>query len=51
LNSQPDEDVHDRVIEQLEEIRVLGMNGVAPLEHSCISDPNPACDLDRDALP
>lgn len=51
LRMEPSDEVIDHALEQLDEIRVLGANGGPPLVRSCVSDPNPACDVERDPIP
>ena len=51
LRLEPDEATLDRVLEQLEEIQVLGMNGAPPMPRSCVTDPNPACAVEREPVP
>jgi len=51
LQMEPPEEIHDRVLEQLEDIQVLGRAGAPPLPRSCVTDPNPACDIERDPVP
>ena len=51
LRLEPDEETVDHILEQLEDIQVFGMNGAPPMPRSCVSDPNPACNIDRDPVP
>lgn len=48
---EPSEQVLDHALEQLDEIRELGANGGPPLARSCVSDPNPACNVEREPVP
>ncbi len=51
LRLEPADEVLDHALEQLEEIQLGGANGGPPLTRSCVSDPNPACDVERATIP
>jgi len=43
IHGEPEDEVLDEVLRELEEIRTRGLNGERPLSRSCVTDPNPAC--------
>jgi outer membrane protein assembly factor BamD len=51
VQMEPGDAVLDHALEQLDEIRLSGANGGPPLVRSCVTDPNPACAVERDAIP
>ncbi len=51
LRLEPTEKLLDHALEQLHEIQLGGANGGPPLTRSCVTDPNPACDVERDSIP
>jgi outer membrane protein assembly factor BamD len=51
LRLEPPEKLLDHALEQLEEIQLGEANGGPPLMRSCVSDPNPACNVERSAVP
>ena len=51
IHGEPEDEVLDDVLNELEELRTRELYGDRPLSRSCITDPNPACQGESTPLP
>ena len=51
IHGEPEDEILDDVLHELEELRTRGLYGDRPLNRSCVTDPNPACQGEQAPLP
>jgi outer membrane protein assembly factor BamD len=51
IHGEPEDEILDDVLRELEELRSRGVDGERPLSRSCVTDPNPACQYESTPIP